>query len=70
MQILDYVLGNRCDMTIGATTGHHHEIAYRGFASEIDGDAVLGLHIVEACEDEAECLLGVSAPRDGVGRAT
>ena len=31
----------------------------RGFAGEIDGDGVLGLHVVEAGEDEAEDLLGV-----------
>ena len=31
----------------------------RGFAGEIDGDGVLGLHVVEAGEDKAKDFLGV-----------
>ena len=42
----------------------------RGFAGEIDGDGVLGLHVVEAGEDQAQNLLGVGTHLgDGLGGA-
>jgi len=61
-------------MALRPAGGHDHVIAYRGFAGEIDGDAVLGFHVFETREDDAECLLGTGAQRprlgDAFGRAT
>ena len=43
----------------------------RSFAAQIDGEGVLGLHVVEAREDKAEGLLGVRTHLgDRFGRAT
>src|SRR5258708_18710570 len=37
----------------------NHEVGDRGLAGEIDGDGVLGLHVVNTGEDEAKSLPGV-----------
>jgi hypothetical protein len=46
-------------MAVRASAGDHHGVRDRRFAVEIDGDGVLGLHVVKAREDAAEGLLGV-----------
>ena len=69
-ELLEHVVRDRADMTVGAAGGHHHGVGDRGFAGEVDGDDVLGLHVVEAREDDAMGLLGVrSHLGDGFGRA-
>src|SRR5664279_3012140 len=74
LEILDHMVGDRADMALRPAGGHDHVIAYRGFAGEIDGDAVLGFHVFQTREDDAECLLGTGAQRprlgDGFGHAT
>src|SRR5271169_5642099 len=74
LQILDQVFGDSGHMDVRAPGGHDHVIAYRGFAEEIDGDAVLGFHVGQTREDDAERLLRTRAqtPRlgDGFGHAT
>ncbi len=70
-EVLDHVIGDRADMAVRPAGGHDHEVRNRGFAGKIDGDGVLGLHIVEAMEDQAKGLLGVrSHLGDGFGRTT
>jgi hypothetical protein len=64
------MVGDRADMALRPAGGHDHVIAYRGFAGEIDGDAVLGFHVFQTREDDAECLLGTGVPSDGFGPAT
>jgi hypothetical protein len=65
------VVGDGADMPLRSAGGHHHIIADRGFAGEIDGDAVLGFDVFKTGEDQAERLLGVwPRPGDGFGRTT
>ena len=52
LQVLEHVVRDRADMAVGPAGGHHHVVADRGLAGEIDGDGVLGLHVVEAREDQ------------------
>ena len=47
-----------------------HLAADRGFAGEIDGGGVLGFHIFQAREDDAERLFGTRVPGDRFGHAT
>src|SRR5579872_2959360 len=74
LDVLDDIVSNRADMTLRPAGCHDHVIADRGFICEIDGDAVLGLHVFQTQEDDAECLLGTWAqmPRlgDGFGPVT
>jgi hypothetical protein len=71
MQVFDYPVGDRPDMAVRATGRHDHVVADRGFIAQIDGEDVLGLHIVEAGEDQAEDLLGVKTHSgDRFGHAT
>jgi hypothetical protein len=50
---------------------HDHVVADRGFIAKIDGEDVLGLHIVEAGEDQSEDLLCVKTHSgDRFGHAT
>ncbi len=59
VQILEHAIRDRADMTVRPPGGHNHESAIEVLPREIDGDGVLGLHVVEAGEDEAKGLLGV-----------
>jgi len=67
LHVLDQVVGNRADMALRPAAGHDHVIAYRGFAGEIDNDAVLGFQIFKTGEDGAERLLGTWVPGDDFG---
>ena len=70
-QILDHSVGDRSDMALRPSGRHNHVVAERGFIAKIDGEDVLGLHIVEAVEDQSEDLLGVKTHSgDRFGRAT
>jgi hypothetical protein len=65
------MIRDRADMAVRPAGGHNHEVADRGFSTEIDGEGVLGLHVVEAVEDQSEDLLGVKTHSgDRFGRAT
>ena len=68
--VLDDVLGDGRDVALGAAGGHHHEVRDRGFTGEIDADTVLGFHVFQTREDDAERLLGTRAPGDGFGQTT
>ena len=57
-QVLDQVVRNSGNMDVRAAGGHDHVIADGGFAVKIDGDAVLGFHVFQPREDDAERLLG------------
>jgi hypothetical protein len=45
-------------MALRPARGHNHGVGDRGFAGKIDGDGILGLHVIEAGEDQAKNLLG------------
>ena len=68
--ILDQVIGNSADMPLRPAAGHDHIIAYRGFAGEIDNDAVLGFHVFKTGEDGVERFLGSWMPGDDFGLTT
>ena len=71
VQILDDPVGDRADMALRPAGRHDHVVADRRFISQIDGEDVLGLHIVEAGEDQTKDLLGVKTHSgDRFGRAT
>jgi len=61
-QILDHAVGHRADMALRAAGRHHHGVGDRGLSGEIDVDDILGLHVVEAREDDAKRLLGRRPP--------
>jgi len=67
VQVFEHMIRDRADMAVRPAGGHDHEVADRGFATEIDGEGVLGLHIVEASEDEAKGLLSIRALGDEFG---
>jgi hypothetical protein len=70
-QIFDYSIGNRSDMAMRSAGRHDHIVAHGRSISKIDCEGVLGLHVVEAVEDQAEDLLGVSTHYgDRFGHAT
>lgn len=51
LQPLDQLIGNRRDMTVRAPGGDDHLIGEGTLAVEIDRGNVLGLGIIETCED-------------------
>ena len=59
VQILDHPVGDRADMALRPAGRYDHVVADRGFIAKIDGEDVLGLHVVEAGEDQTEDLLCV-----------
>src|SRR5258705_6371595 len=70
-EVVEHARRDRADMTVGRTGRHNHVVGDRGFATEVDGEGVLGLHIVEAREDKAKRLLGIDCHLgDGGGPAT
>src|SRR5580698_10491458 len=71
VQILDHPVGDRADMALRPAGRHDHVVADRGFIAKIDGEDVLGLHVVEAGEDQTEDLLCVKTHSgDRFGHAT
>ena len=69
-EVVQHAVGDRADMAVRPARGHNHGIRDRGFADEIDGDGVLGLHVIEAREHQAKNLLGVwTHLGDGFGGA-
>ena len=64
------VIGNRSDMPVGAAGGHYHAVSDRGFAGKIDGDDILGLHLIKALEDNVQGLRGVTHLRDRLRHGT
>src|SRR5215470_7955332 len=58
-EVFQHAIGDRANMAVRPARGHNHAVGDRRFAGEIDGDGVLGLHVTEAGEDQAENLLGV-----------
>ena len=69
-EILEHTIGDRAHMAVRSAGGHNHGIRDRGFEGEIDSHGVLGLHIIEAQEDQAKNFLGGRAQRgDGFGGA-
>src|SRR5579862_245330 len=71
VQILDHPVGDRADMALRPAGRHDHVVADRGFIAKIDGEDVLGLHVVEAGEDQSEDLLCVKTHSgDRFGHAT
>jgi uncharacterized protein (DUF1697 family) len=71
VQIFDHSVGYRSDVAVRSAGRHDHVVADRRFVFEIDGEGVLGLHVVEAVEDQSEDLLGVNTHSgDRFGRAT
>lgn len=59
VEILDHATGDRSHMAARSPRGHDHVIGDGRFATEIEGDGVLGLHFVKAREDEAKRLISV-----------
>ena len=59
VQVFDHAIGDRAHLPAGSSGGYDDEVGERTLAAEIDGDGILGLHIVDACEDQAKGLLGV-----------
>src|SRR5580700_321602 len=71
VQILDHPVGDRADMALRPAGRYDHVVADRGFIAKIDGEDVLGLHVVEAGEDQTEDLLCVKTHSgDRFGHAT
>ena len=71
VQVLDNPVGNRTDMALRASGRHDHVVADRRFVPQVDCEDVLGLHIVQAREDQSEDLLGVKTHSgDRFGHAT
>ena len=69
-QVLEQMIRDGADLAIRPARRHDHGVGDRTLADEIDGDGVLGLHVVDAGEDEAKSLLGVRTHLgDLVGRA-
>ena len=70
-QIFDHPVGHGSDMAMRSAGGNDHVVADRRFVSKTDREGVLGLHVVEAVEDQSEDLLGVKTHSgDRFGRAT
>ena len=57
-EILEDAIGDSAYMALRPTGGHNHAVRKSGFQGEIDGHGVLGLHVIEAREDQAKNLLG------------
>ena len=55
-------------MALRPSGGHDHEIGDGGFAVEIDGDGVLGFHVVETGEDSFQSVLRTDALGHDFGR--
>jgi hypothetical protein len=51
VQIFDDPVGDRADMTLRPAGSNDHVVADRRFVTQIDGEGVLRLHIVEAGKD-------------------
>src|SRR6202043_708322 len=71
VQILDHPAGHRTRTALRTAGRYDHVVAERGFIAKIDGEDVLGLHVVEAGEDQLEDLLCVKTHSgDRFGQAT
>jgi hypothetical protein len=71
VQVLDDPVGDGTDMALRPAGSYDHVVADRRFVSQVYGEGVLRLHIVEAGEDQTEDLLGVRTHSgDRFGRAT
>lgn len=57
-QVLEQVVRDGADMAVRSAGCNDHVIADRGFAAEIEGEGILGLHVFEGVEDEAQRLIG------------
>jgi hypothetical protein len=57
VQVFDDTIRDRTNMTVRAPGRHHHGVGQARFVAEIDGEGVLGLHVVEAREDKAKGFL-------------
>src|SRR5204863_8884403 len=68
-QALHHAVGAGADVAVRPAAGDDHGVGARSLAGEIDGDGVLGLHVVEAVEDQANCLLGAGTLGVVFGRA-
>ena len=55
------MVGNRQDMAARATGDDDHVVSKRGLSSNVDGDDILGLGVLEACED------GLQGAGSGIG---
>ena len=69
-QVFEQVVRDGADMAVRPAGSHDHKIADRSFAAEIEGEGILGLHILKRGEDKAQRLVGGRTRfRDGYGRA-
>jgi hypothetical protein len=59
VEVLHHAIGDRSHMAVRSPRRHHHVVGDRRPATEIEGYSVLGLHFVEAREDEAKRLFSV-----------
>ena len=67
-QVFEHAIRHRSHMAVGPRGGHDHVVGDGGIIAQVDGGGVLGLHVVEAREDDAERLVGVrSRLGDDVG---
>jgi hypothetical protein len=66
----DNTLSNRPDVNVGASACDDHSVGKDGFAVQVDCDDVLGLRIVETCQDSLHKWSGFErgSPRNRVER--
>ncbi len=70
LHFLDEFVGDRADMPLRSARRDDHRVGERGLPDEIDGDRLLGLHLVEAFEGEGlevvrARLTGLTRSRNG-----
>ena len=69
-KVLEHAISDRAYMALRPAGGHNHAVGDCGLDGEIDGDGVLGLHVIQAGEDPVKNLLcGGTLPGDRIGGA-
>jgi len=59
LKVLHDLIGHGAYMATGPSGGHDHVVGDYRLGAQIDCGGILGLHIVEAREDDAKRLIGV-----------
>jgi len=58
-KVLEHALGHRTNMPVRPSGGHDQVVGDGRFIAQVDGGGVLGLHVVEAVEDDTQRLRSV-----------
>src|SRR5271165_374609 len=70
-EVFEHAICDRAHMALRPAGGHDHAVSDRGLDGKIDGDSVLGLHVIQAGQDQVKNLLrGGTLLGDRIGGAS